>query len=911
MKMNKSIFLFLIVWLFLSLPNLTAFARQDSLVNVNTIVEKSQLVFQNYPIEKVHLHFDKPFYAVGDTIWFKGYLTSNLLEFMPSQVMYVEILTERDSLIQTFKLPMVNNMTKGQIVLDQQWYTKNNYRIRAYTKWMGNFDPDYFFHKIIPVGDVLNNVLHTNIEFVDETEARTPRIQSRIQFMDRGGNVLGNKRVNWEVVSNFEVLEKGRVESDAMGNVLLNIAAKDRDKLAGARLNVSVPDPRNPNELLVGDFPLQSAIWDADVQFFPEGGEFIAGIEKRVAFKAIGTDGLGLKLKGEVKNKSGQVVANFSDLHAGMGFFTILPSLNEKYSAHLTFENGKTKAVDLPEVKESGISLSILEETEQHIKVGVLANAQFLQQNENQTFSFVVQSEGAVAFAAQINLKSERVTVDLPKDRFAMGIAQLLLFSPQGVPLSERLVFVEAWDPVKITLKTDKNSYATKGLVKLDLNTFDNDTTFVGSYSVAVVDEQKVPFSENKEISILSSLLLNAHLKGYLEQPNYYFNTENANRNEALDALLMTQGYKRFNYEHFLADRYPELHFLPEGGIEITGTLRLNNGRPVDNGGLLLSIPDRGFRTDTYTDANGKFKFSGLVFTDSSRVTINARGNDNYRNMVIHLDQTTYPAIDKNQYQSDGLLNLDGMMRAYLDNSRKVFRTDVLIEEVEVVAKPARTHREFSSIAGLSTPDHQLGPDRLKGCNNLMMCLQTMLTGINYDSNTQRFYITRDFNLGGRIPVQFFVNGVAIDVISLNSIMPHEVEGIEIFFKDELGTVSRTYQNNGVVSIYTTKKAEAPPRMSLSEIESLLPKSNVVDLTPLGYMKVYNFYTPKYETQEQQQVNDFRSTIYWNPEVTTDEEGKASVQFYNADGKGTYRVIVEGMNAVGNFGRAVIKFEVK
>src|SRR5690606_27313423 len=114
-------------------------------------------------------------------------------------------------------------------------------------------------------------------------------------------------------------------------------------------------------------------------------------------------------------------------------------------------------------------------------------------------------------------------TVDLPKDRFALGIAQLLLFSPQGVPLSERLVFVEAWDPVKITLKTDKNSYATKGLVKLDLNTFDNDTTFVGSYSVAVVDEQKVPFSENKEISILSSLLLNAHLKGYLEQPNYYF----------------------------------------------------------------------------------------------------------------------------------------------------------------------------------------------------------------------------------------------------------------------------------------------------------------------------------------------------------------------------------------------------
>ncbi|HLW50512.1 MAG TPA: hypothetical protein VKZ78_06030, partial [Sphingobacteriaceae bacterium] len=226
-----------------------ALSKQDSTVHINTIVERSQMVFQNYPVEKVHLHFDKPYYAVGDTIWFKGYMSTNLYEFMPSQIMYVEILTDRDSLIQTLKLPLINNTAKGQLVLDQQWFSKNNYRFRAYTKYMANFDPDYFFNRIIPVGDVLNNLLHTQIRFTDLSDGRNNRVQTHLEFTDRAGRVMGNQRVNWELVHNFEVLEKGRAETDAMGNLVLNLQARDRERFAAAKLNISVPDPRNPNEL--------------------------------------------------------------------------------------------------------------------------------------------------------------------------------------------------------------------------------------------------------------------------------------------------------------------------------------------------------------------------------------------------------------------------------------------------------------------------------------------------------------------------------------------------------------------------------------------------------------------------------------------------------------------------------------
>jgi hypothetical protein len=225
--------------------------------------------------------------------------------------------------------------------------------------------------------------------------------------------------------------------------------------------------------------------------------------------------------------------------------------------------------------------------------------------------------------------------------------------------------------------------------------------------------------------------------------------------------------------------------------------------------------------------------------------------------------------------------------------------------------KKVITNKDFPSISGLSMPEHRIEPERLTGCNVLTMCLQTVLTGITYDPQTLKYYVSRDYNAGGRTPVQFFLNGMAIDEPGLNSINVADIEGIEIFLRDELGTVSRMYQNNGVVSIYTKKVEAKKPRMSLSEIESLLPKSNVIDMYPLGYIKERKFYVPKYDTPERKAANDLRTTIYWNPKVSITETGEAAIQFYNADGNGNYKVIVEGMDQTGNIGRKVINYGVQ
>lgn len=887
-------------------------ARQQDSISINTIVERTQVLLENYPIEKIHLHFDKPYYAIGDTLWFKTYLTSNMYDYQLSKVAYVEVLNAKDSLMQIMRIPLTSHTGEGHLVLDPQWYGQSNYRFRAYTKWMANQNPAYFFNKVVPVGDVINNKLHTSIVYNDRSNGKDARTQAVLSLTDNAGRAIGNARLNWEVRSGFETLDGGRGETDVMGNIILDINGKDRELLRNGQLHISVA-PSRGGDLLVADFPMEEALWDADVQFFPEGGDLIAGVAKKVAFKAVGSDGRGLPVRGRVLDGSGAEAATFQDIHLGMGHFMLTPQAGQAYTAEVTFDNGTSRSFALPEVVAQGVNIAVLSSTGAQLQLAIVANEAYFQANKDKGLYLIAQSNGVLCYGAQALLRGATVNVNLPKERFPLGIAQVTLFTSDGVPVSERLVFVDAKQPINIAVSTDKTAYTAKEAVNLELATLNNGTPTMGLYSVAVTDETKVPYDENDEITILSNLLLTSDLTGYIEKPNYYFTGDFEAKREALDALLITQGYRRFSYEDLIAEQYPQVYFMPESGINISGTLRLNTGHPVNNGGLLLSIPDMTFRKDTYTDEQGRFLFEDLVFADSSRVTINARGNDNYRNMVITVDQSQFPGVDPNVRWPDAKLNIDRALEPYLANSRNEYRTSILIDEVEVVARPSASvsHRDYPAISGLGMADHNISPDRLRGCNVLLMCLQTALTGITYDSQSQLFYITRDYNAGGRIPVQFFINGMAVDVHSLNSIMPSEILGIEIFLRDELGIVSRTHQNNGVVSIYTATEHKAAPRMSLAEIEALLPKSNVVDLTPLGYIAKRSFYAPKYDTPERRATNDIRTTVYWNPNIQTDEEGKASMTFYNADGRGTYRVVVEGFDDEGNLGRAVYRYTVQ
>src|SRR5690606_34551295 len=154
--------------------------------------------------------FDKPYYAVGDTLWFKMYLHRNLVEYEPSKLGYVEIINGRDSLVQTLRIPLDKGTGNGYLVLDPQYIKQDNYRFRAYTKWMMNFDGSFFFNKIVPVGDAINKKLGTTITYIPEGN----KTKAQIQFKDARGDLLSKRKITWEAIDGWDPFDKGKSETD-------------------------------------------------------------------------------------------------------------------------------------------------------------------------------------------------------------------------------------------------------------------------------------------------------------------------------------------------------------------------------------------------------------------------------------------------------------------------------------------------------------------------------------------------------------------------------------------------------------------------------------------------------------------------------------------------------------------------
>jgi len=305
------------VLLLLTIFRLTAFSQQDS-IPVTSIVEKNTKQVTETPYEKVYLHFDKPYYAVGDTMWFKAYLTS--VQNIPSplsKIIYVDVLTSKDSLVESLKIPVVNSVAHGSIPISPFSYKQENYHIRAYTKWMLNFNSDYFFTKSLPIGNSINKDLSTHITFARTATDKNVKVTAKVEFKDEDNRPLANRKVNWEVIVDYDRISRGKGETNANGLLNIEFGSSKNVDLKTGQLLVTI-DAGN-NKTLKAAFPLTTAALENDIQFFPEGGELIAELPSQVAFKAIRSDGLGVEAKGEIVDSEGNVLAKISSQHLGMG----------------------------------------------------------------------------------------------------------------------------------------------------------------------------------------------------------------------------------------------------------------------------------------------------------------------------------------------------------------------------------------------------------------------------------------------------------------------------------------------------------------------------------------------------------------------------------------------------------------
>lgn len=799
--------------------------------NDTTFITRATNSLSRQPvIEKVYLQLDKPYYAAGDNIWFKAYVTSGSRHMLStiSGVLNVELINTANRIERSVKLPLISGLSWGDFSLPDT-IRSGYYRIRAYTQWMRNAGPDYFYNKTLYIGNTI--------------------------VAAAAANAGAHKKT-------------GQKKADPVKS---EVAVNKR----------------------------QSAI--TDVQFFPESGGLLYGVNSRVAFKAVGSDGLGKDIKGVVTDQNNNEITKFSSRHLGMGEFNLLPFEGKIYKALITFADGSEKAIDLPHPQDKGYVIHIDNSDPLFIELKIEKG----KNDDSEGINLLAQSGGEVCYAAQS--KSQSSTTMIPKSKFPDGIAQFTLFSDKEEPLSERLVFIQHNKQIDLSVDPAGVNFTARGKMKINLAAKDeNGKAVFGNFSVAVTDETKVPVNESADGTIFSSLLLASDLKGYIEDPGYYFTPQSDEVREDLDILMLTQGYRRFEWKHILNDKTTP-KYQPETSLAISGKLTSpGGGEAIPYGQVSLLSSSGGFAMlDTVADDRGHFVFKNLQFKDSLKFVIQSKKSKGSKNLQIEMDSISRPPVTVWAMLPAAS---DTGFSVYMNNSRAVYDKEIsygiktkvrALKEVEIKDKAIKINS--SNLNGPGNADQVvLMKDVPPGGGSILEWLFGRLTDVVIRYNPYKFYYFPCTYKQGKIAdMKIMVDGILMDPEMLMTIPPDNVESVEVL------------RNGSKTSIYGADAAAGLLLINLKKGAYATATSlNIVSYTPQGYYKAREFYSPQYDQLKNQPKVDLRTTIYWNPNVATDKDGNAHFEYFNADAKGTYRVVIEGIDANGNLGREVYRYKV-
>lgn len=867
------------------------------------LLERMKDFNHKYAQEKVHLHLDKPYYAIGDNIWFKAYLINAETQEPSdiSKILYVELINERDSVRQRLKLPVITGVTWGNITLPDT-LTEGNYRIRAYTQWMRNAGPEFFFDKTIKIGNSWSNSVFTNTNYNYIKEGGGEKVAANITFKDKDGTPYVGNEVRYELQLDSKSILKSKATTNNQGEISLSFLNNQPTVNKKGRVIATITladDKKVTREILI-----QATSRAVDVQFFPESGNLVAGLPNKIGVKAINASGLGENISGIITDQNGIEINRFETKHLGMGNLILNPQDGVKYLAKVKFADGSTQDVPLPITRSTGYTMAINNTDKDKVTIKIMRSADL---NAPAQLKLVGQQNGNILFSPAVNITEQLATVSLPKKDLTEGILQFTLFSDQNQPIAERLVFIyNPADRISAKLETEKMVYAKREKVNVQLQAMVNEKPISGMFSVSVTNSNAVKPEPETESNILSSLLLTDDLIGYIEKPNYYFINEGPEVVQNMDNLMLTQGWSRILWKNVINNTPPNIRFQPETSLAISGVITNYSGKPSPNSKVTLLSTANGFLSlDTLTDAQGRFNFDRLLFGDDSKFIVQARTDKNKSRLDIKMDVVPGQVVTKSKNTGDIEINVNEALSGYLKQSTNYFdeltkrgllQKTMMLKEVKISQQKEKV-KNSSNLNGPGRADAVITAEQLVTCPRLSFCLQGRVAGLIVTNG--KAYLSRN---GGRIPMAIVIDGMRLQDANLDDINVPDVETIEVL-KDVANTAIYGSEGAGGVLVITTKRGGGD--------YSSVPTPGLIVFNPRGYSMPMDFYAPKYDAGEVNRAPDLRSTVYWGPQLLTTSEGKGNFSFFNTDEPGTYRVVLEGIDLMGHLARTVYTYEVK
>lgn len=863
LQSKRSITVLLGVLLYFS--SLSAQTMQDTIIANFSLMER-------IPKEKLYLHLDKPFYGAGEKIWFKGYLVNATTHQDNSQSNFIitELINRSDSIVERKKIRRDSLGFHNAFTLPAT-LPAGDYYLRGYSNWMLNEDPDFFFSRNIKIGNSIDNTIVSSIEYQQEDDTH---YTAKIKFTSNVQAVFENTTIKYLYLENGKIKNKGKKKTDENG--WISISLPDLKSPAARRIEVEFDDPQY---IYKRTFHLPVFTNDFDVKFFPEGGALLSIPHQNVAFKAQGADGFSKEVEGFLFNSKGDTLTNFRSEHNGMGIFTMNPVDNETYYVTVRTNDSITKRFDLPAIEPKGISIAM-----SHYKQEIRYEIQKTEATEwPQKLFLLAHTRGKLAILQPINPK--RTFGKMNDSLFTEGITHFMLIDEQGNALSERLIFVPDHKPNQWQITADQPTYGKREKVSLQIAAKDSEGNPVeGTFSVSITDRKSIQ-PDSLADNILSNLLLTSDLKGYVEDPAYYFLNQDARTLRSIDYLMMTHGWRRHKMENVL--RTPSLNFTNyiEKGQTISGRIMGFFGANVKKGPICVLAPKYNIIATTETDEKGQF-IVNTSFRDSTTFLVQARTKKGFAGVDILMDPPQYPVATHKAPYFNGAATF---MEDYLMNTRDQYYMEggmrvYNLKEVTVTAKRERPSSKSIYTGGINT--YTVEEDRLQG------------------------YGQTAFDAASRLPSVTITNGSEIHI--RNNSEPAIIVIDDIVYEDA-SDILKDIQVSDMSSISLLRGADAVilgPRASGGAVVITLkdprnlparPAQGIITYTPLGYSESVEFYHPTYDTPEKKnaQRSDFRSTVYWNPELRLDAEGKATIEYYTPDSTAPEDIIIEGVDKNG------------
>jgi hypothetical protein len=413
--------------------------------------------------------------------------------------------------------------------------------------------------------------------------------------------------------------------------------------------------------------------------------------------------------------------------------------------------------------------------------------------------------------------------------------------------------------------------------------------------------------------------------------------------------LLLTQGWVGYDWGQVFNP--PTTTYQPEHEFTVKGRVVNVFNTSVKGTNILLFSKKPAMLIDTTTNKDGEFVFDHLPRVDTPIFVLKAvNKNGKSFNVRINVDEVKPPEFTKpiGQLMIPWYVNSDSTLLKYTQNRALLKQQENfpmgghILKEVKITAK--KIVEGSQNLNGPGNADLVLDEKDMEkaGKKTFLQLLQENVKGFKEGDvkNGWGFIqdvkspITRDESMviGGAHkwyfindkPVKFYIDGISItdiyantpgEVLSysdgfinltnyLNSNSAQDIKGIEVNISDKYaGTYFSTYAGEYISSL-------SPDDYAFIEITTRSGHGPTIDNTPGMYLYKplpiswpKQFYKPKYPVKDTaNHLQDLRSTIDWEPNVTTDASGEAKVWFYSADKPSTYTVTIEGADMNGNLG---------